>query len=113
MNTFDKIDSLLKEQKRKQVELTTYLGIPKSHYTDWKNNRTKSYKKYILEIATFFNVSVDYLLGKTIDTSFTTDDQLLSEIVTYYNQCDMIGKSDIYQFAKTRAEQQKLQRKDS
>lgn len=64
MNTFDRIDFLLKQKKLKQIDLTNYLGIPKTSYTDWKTGRTKSYQKHLPQIASFFNVSVDYLLGK-------------------------------------------------
>ena len=64
MNTFDKIDFLLKEKKLKQIDLTNYLGVPKATYTGWKTGRTKSYQKHLSKIAEFFDVSVDYLLGK-------------------------------------------------
>lgn len=65
MSTLDKILLLLKEQNRKQKELTDFLGISKNLFTDWKAGRIKSYTKHIDKIAEFFNVSTDYLLGKT------------------------------------------------
>ena len=68
MNTFDKIDFLIKSQKKRQIDLTNFLGVPKTHYTDWKSGRTKSYNKYLSQIADFLGVSVDYLLGKTDQT---------------------------------------------
>ncbi len=68
MNTFDKIDFLLKEKGLKQIDLTNYLGVPKAIYTGWKTGRTKSYQKHLSKIADFFGVSVDYLLGKTETT---------------------------------------------
>ena len=69
LNTFDRIDFLLKERKLRQIDLTNHLGVPKTHYTDWKNGRTSSYNKYLSQIADFFGVSVDYLLGKESDQS--------------------------------------------
>lgn len=65
MSTIDKIINLLAEQNKKQKELTDYLGISKNSFTDWKSGRIKSYTKYIPQIAAFFGVSTDYLLGKT------------------------------------------------
>lgn len=65
MNTFDKIDSLLQEKGTKQIDLTNYLNLPKTAYTDWKKGKTKSYTKYLSKIAEYFDVSVDYLLGQT------------------------------------------------
>ena len=63
MSTFDKIDTLLKEQNKKQVDLCNYIGIGKNRYTDWKAGRVKSYVKYLPKIAEFLNVTIDYLLS--------------------------------------------------
>lgn len=69
MNTIDKIIALLKEQKKTQKELCDFLGVHKHVFTDWKAGRNKSYTKYIYQIASFLNVSVDYLVGKTDEKS--------------------------------------------
>lgn len=65
MCTLDIMQTLLKEQKKTQKELCEYLGITKGTYSNWKNGLSESYKSYIMEIADFFDVSADYLLGKT------------------------------------------------
>lgn len=57
------ITTLLKQKKKTQKELTDYLGITSNAFTDWKSGRLKSYNKHIPEIARFFHVSVDSLLG--------------------------------------------------
>ena len=64
MSTIDKILKLLKEQNKKQKDLTDFLGITKNAFTDWKSGRIKSYQKHLPRIAEFLNVSVDYLLEK-------------------------------------------------
>ncbi|UVX37085.1 MAG: helix-turn-helix domain protein [Bacteriophage sp.] len=64
MNTIDKIIQLLSEKKRTQKELTDSLGIEKSVFSAWKSGNSQSYKKYLPEIANFFDVSVGYLLGQ-------------------------------------------------
>lgn len=61
----DRISNLLKEQHKKQKDLTDYLGISKNIFTNWNSGASKSYLKYIDKIAEFFNVSTDYLLEKT------------------------------------------------
>ena len=61
----DRISNLLKEQHKKQKDLTDYLGISKNIFTNWNSGASKSYLKYIDKIAEFLNVSTDYLLGKT------------------------------------------------
>lgn len=45
-----------------QKELAEYLGIHPNVITNWKNGSNKSYRGYVNEIASYFNVSVDYLL---------------------------------------------------
>ena len=60
----DKITSLLKEQKRTQKELCSFLGLNQVAFSEWKSGKSKSYTKYLPQIAEFFGCSVDYLLGK-------------------------------------------------
>lgn len=64
MSVIDNIVFLLKEQNKSQKELCDHLGITKNAFTDWKAGRIKSYTKHLPQIADFFGVSVDYLLGK-------------------------------------------------
>lgn len=46
-------------------ELAQYLGVVPNVITNWKNGSSKSYRKYIHKIAEYYDVSVDYLMGKT------------------------------------------------
>ena len=57
---FEKIDSLLRKQKKSQVELTTYLGLSRATYTHWKNGRNRSYRHYLFQIAKFFHIPVTF-----------------------------------------------------
>lgn len=60
MDILDRITELLGNTE--QQKLTDYLKLQKSAYTDWKAGKSKSYRKYLIEIADFFNVSLDYLV---------------------------------------------------
>lgn len=44
--------------------LADYLQVSPNVITNWKNGSNKSYRKHINQIAAFYGVSVDYLLGK-------------------------------------------------
>lgn len=68
MEVLNRIIQLLKENNMKQVELTDYLRISRNAFTNWKIGDNSSYMKYLPQIAEFFNVSVDYLLGKETPT---------------------------------------------
>lgn len=63
MEILEKISKLLKEQGKKQKDLTDFLGISKNAFTDWKSGRINSYMKYLPQIAEFFGVGVDYLIS--------------------------------------------------
>lgn len=60
MEILDRIIILL--GTREQKELTDFLKLRKSAFTDWKSGKSNSYRKYLIEIAEFFNVSLDYLV---------------------------------------------------
>lgn len=71
MDILDRIVALL--NTRNQKELCDYLKLDKSAVTSWKNGSSKSYRKYLIEIAEFFNVSIDYLVyGKEKGTDLNT-----------------------------------------
>ena len=74
LEVLNNIIRLLKDYNLKQNELTNYLGLSKNIFTDWKSGRNTSYMKHLPKIAEFFDVSVDYILGKetpTLENNFT------------------------------------------
>ena len=80
LSTIDNIVALLEEQKKTQKELCDYLGITKNAFTDWKSGRIKSYTKYLPQIADYFGVSVDFLLGKETDKPAGVPDAMWAEL---------------------------------
>ena len=64
----ERITEMLIRTGRTQKELTDYLGVGKATYSDWKNGKTTSYKRYIDKIAQFFDATYEYILeGKDED----------------------------------------------
>lgn len=55
-------------------ELADYLEVTPNVITNWKNGNSHSYRKYLKEIAAYFNVSVDYLLGKEEKPAANSDE---------------------------------------
>lgn len=75
MTTKDRIFELIEKSGTEQKKMAQYLGINPTSITDWKNGKTKSYMKCLDQIAEYFGVSTDYLLGKE-PTHTATDDEL-------------------------------------
>lgn len=59
-------------------ELTEYLGLPRSTMSDWKSGRSKSYTRYLHEIAAKYGVSVEWLKGETDEKEPATDSDRLN-----------------------------------
>jgi transcriptional regulator with XRE-family HTH domain len=78
----------MKEKGVSQIKFAddfSHLGVKKQTVTDWKRGHSNTFFSIILEIANYFNVSTDYLLGNTDDPTppkkeFTSQDKLNYEI---------------------------------
>ena len=65
LDTLDRIVLLMNEKNYNQQILTDYLGVDKSIFSTWKNGKSKSYMKYLPQIAGLFGVTIDWLVGST------------------------------------------------
>ena len=62
MNSVQTILNLLQDKGLKQKDLASYLGISQSAIADWKKGKTKSYMRYLPQIASFLNVSIEDII---------------------------------------------------
>lgn len=78
--------------------LADYLGIHPNVITNWKNGRNKSYRGYLKQIADYFGVSVDYLLGKEPKEKPATNegDEPLEDCIVLHRD----GKTSRYKFTR-------------
>lgn len=67
MNTIEIIFNLCKLNNIQQKDLAEAIGIRPSALSDWKKGNYKPKVEIISRIADYFNVSTDYLLGRTDD----------------------------------------------
>ncbi|MDO4659615.1 helix-turn-helix domain-containing protein [Streptococcus sp.] len=70
--TFEKIKSLAKKQGISLNTLEERVGLGKNYIYSLKNKKTPS-AEHIAKIADYFNVSTDYLLGRTDNPSIAKD----------------------------------------
>lgn len=64
---FDRIKPLFDGSGKTDADLEREIGIPAKKISQWNIGYTKSYTKYIPQIASYFHVSADHLLGNTDD----------------------------------------------
>lgn len=89
MDILDRISLLL--GSREQKELTNHLGLKSAAFSEWKSGKSKSYRKYLIEIAEFFNVSLDYLAyGKEAEMPFSNT--IEEQHIKKYRVLDKHGK---------------------
>lgn len=62
LETLDIILSLIRRKGVTEQKFLADLGLSRTLLSDWKRGKSKSYRKYLAEIAAYFDVSADYLL---------------------------------------------------
>lgn len=102
MNSFRNILKQLRDEKNiSSYKLADILHVSRSCITNYERGiRTPDYE-LLVEIANFFNVSIDYLLGRTSDRR--TADQILEEysVICDVKNLDKNQKDFIINFIKT------------
>lgn len=63
----DRIRPLFDSSTETNAQIERKLGIPPKTINKWNSTQLKSYTKFIPQIASYFHVSTDYLLGSTDD----------------------------------------------
>ncbi|MBE7081241.1 MAG: helix-turn-helix transcriptional regulator [Clostridiales bacterium] len=61
----DRLKELRIENNVSQLELAKVVNMSKMAISHWENGHSEPSILQLIEIANFFNVSVDYLIGKT------------------------------------------------
>lgn len=95
---FERIRPLFDKSGLQDKQIEEALDLPRGVIYKWGTGLYKSYMKYIYQISLYFNVSSDYLLGKTDDPSPTgqnekpapiSEDELpeeLQEVIALYKK---------------------------
>ena len=99
MDTLDRISDILVKQGKKQKDLTAFLGVKESAYSEWRKGKSLSYKsKYINRIAEYLNVTPDYLLGKS-DSPEADTDETMKNIIDICGKLSAVDKAKLLVYA--------------
>lgn len=87
MNTLgDRLRELRNELNLEQKELAKYLNVHKGTVSNWENNKRSPDKEMLSKIASYFNVTTDYLLGRTDEKCLIIDVPEISLHEQYANK---------------------------
>lgn len=62
---YPRIKELRQETARTQVNVSTLIGIDQSYYSKYERGQQDISLEIIVKLAELYNVSVDYILGRT------------------------------------------------
>lgn len=62
---FEQIKNLREDNDKKQQELADYLNIKQTTYSKYELGRVNIPIEVFMKLADYYDVSVDYLLGRT------------------------------------------------
>lgn len=65
MNFNERLKTIRKRLKYTQKQVATGLGITERNYQDWEYGRNKPGFDSLIALADFFNVSLDFLVGRS------------------------------------------------
>ena len=103
MDILTRILSLLEQQGKQQKDLADFLGINKNNITDWKSGKSRSYTKYLYQIAVFLETTPEYLKGETDEkrkTAGKPDGISNDEINALDNALDGLTEEELQQVRK-------------
>ncbi|MCL2055193.1 MAG: helix-turn-helix domain-containing protein [Oscillospiraceae bacterium] len=92
MKTLDRIENLLKSRNISKKAFLNYLGYTSSTWGDWRGGG-KTYYDRIHDIAQYFNVTSDYLLGLSDIPNPPTLSLDESKIIERYRELSPIDRA--------------------
>ena len=107
------LKELRKSRKLLQKDLARYLQVAESTYSYWEQGKFEPDTETLKKLADYFNVSVDYLLGRTENKETVSTENLFKtkkapeslsddeqELLKQYNLLDSHSKTALLELAK-------------
>ena len=96
-----RLKQLRKEQKVTQIELAQMLNVKQTTISNWENEITEIDQQSLFTLADYFNVSVDYLMGRD-NASFSEEkpqlhipDKYKDVLVAFEGGADDLTQEDV------------------
>lgn len=72
-----RLQELVDIKDKGKKELSKFMNVSLALIYKWINNETKPNLANLIQIADFYNISIDYLAGRTDDNSFVKTKQVI------------------------------------
>ena len=105
MNIAEKIVLLRKKKGISQEELANKLNTSRQAVSKWENNQSTPDLEKLVALSKYFNVTTDYLLKDSIETSINNNSQCESNIE--FQELKSEVTEDEYQYAINEAKKKK------
>lgn len=105
MNIAEKIVLLRKKKGISQEELANKLNTSRQAVSKWENNQSTPDLEKLVALSIYFNVTTDYLLTDSIETSINNNSQCESNIEL--QELKSLVTEDEYQYAINDAKKKK------
>ena len=105
MNIAEKIVLLRKKKGISQEELANKLNTSRQAVSRWENNQSTPDLEKLVALSKYFNVTTDYLLTDSIETSINNNSQCESNIE--FQELKSEVTEDEYQYAINEAKKKK------
>lgn len=69
---------LRKEKNMSQRQMAKFFNVTQGTYNNWEQGNTQPSIEQLIELARFFSVSVDYLIGNSDDEGYIKIQEVLS-----------------------------------
>lgn len=70
----NRLKELRKSKNLTQVELANFIGISQNNYSYWENGKVKIDNQSLKKLSTFYDVSIDYILGNENNNIISRDE---------------------------------------
>lgn len=70
---------LRKEKNMSQRQMAKFFNVTQGTYNNWEQGNTQPSIEQLIELARFFSVSVDYLIGNSDDEGYIKIQEVLSQ----------------------------------
>lgn len=88
---YEKIQLLMMSRHMNKNDLSKAIGVSSGNLSDWSNGRSQPSVDKLIKIADYFDVSVDYLVGR--NEQFPSPSPDTFELIRLYEGLDREGKA--------------------